>query len=90
LTRAVANVPNAAEGFTMIFSDKAFPGHQYRLQHRRNEFNGNWYYSAEFDAEGWLCPALFHYFKEAPREIFVRVERRVALVLKHETNSAHH
>jgi hypothetical protein len=73
---AVAEIPNAAEGFNMIFSDQAFPGHQYRLRHRRGEFNGNWYYSPELKSEGWLCPALLHYFKEAPQEIFVKVERR--------------
>jgi hypothetical protein len=30
---AVADIPNAAEGFNMIFSDQAFPGHQHRLRH---------------------------------------------------------
>jgi hypothetical protein len=76
IDHAVASIPNAADGFNMIFSDQAFRGHQYRLQHRREEYNGNWYYSDEFKAEGWLCPALFHYFKEAPQEIFVKVEPR--------------
>jgi hypothetical protein len=74
IDRAVADIPNAAEGFNLIFSSRAFPGHQHRLERRRAEFNGNWYYLAEFDAEGWLCPALLHYFEEAPDEIFVKVE----------------
>ena len=31
--------------------------------------------SAEYyDSEGWLCPALFKYFKAAPKEIYVRAE----------------
>ena len=30
----------------------------------------------EFNQEGWLCPALFKYFKSAPREIYVKVEPR--------------
>jgi hypothetical protein len=74
IDRAVADIPNAAEGFNLIFSAGPFPGHQYRLQHRRREFEGNWYYLAEFDAEGWLCPALLHYFEQAPDEIFIKVE----------------
>jgi hypothetical protein len=74
IDRAVVDIPNAAEGFNLIFSAEAFPGHQYRLERRRSEFDGNWYYLAEFDAEGWLSPALLHYFEEAPNEIFVKVE----------------
>jgi hypothetical protein len=75
---AVADIPNAAGGFNLIFSAQAFPGHQYHLQHRRQESNGNWYYSAELKAEGWLCPALFCYFKTAPQDIFVKIEPRGA------------
>jgi hypothetical protein len=74
IDRAVTDIPNAAEGFNLIFSAGPFPDHQYRLERRRTEFDGNWYYLADFDAEGWLCPALLHYFAEAPDEIFVKVE----------------
>jgi hypothetical protein len=74
IDRAVADIPNAAEGFNLIFSAGPFPGHQFRLERRREESDGNWYYLAEFDAEGWLCPALLHYFEDAPDEIFVKVE----------------
>ena len=28
----------------------------------------------DYGLEGWLCPALFKYFKTAPREIYVRAE----------------
>jgi hypothetical protein len=30
---------------------------------------GNWYRADERPIEGWLCPPLFHYFEEAPREL---------------------
>jgi hypothetical protein len=40
IDRAVADIPNAAEGFNLIFSAGPFPGHQFRLQHRRREFDG--------------------------------------------------
>jgi hypothetical protein len=46
----------------MVFSAMRFPGHQFRLQWRRADGSGNIYYSAELDAEGWLCPALLRYF----------------------------
>jgi hypothetical protein len=41
---------------------------------RRGEYGGNWYYSEEYEAEGWLCPALLKYFADAPEEIYVRAE----------------
>jgi hypothetical protein len=28
------------------------------------------------ESNGWLCPALFHYFDEAPEEIFVKAETK--------------
>jgi hypothetical protein len=62
IDRVVADIPNADNGFTLIFSSTSFPGHQYRLDWRRAEAGGNWYYSADLDMEGWLSPALFRYF----------------------------
>jgi hypothetical protein len=34
----------------------------------------NWYRSEEPAMEGWLCPALFRYFDEAPRNLYVKAE----------------
>ena len=72
IDRLVSEIPNAAGGFTMIFSADPFPGHQANLVWRREEFDGNWYYCPQFEMEGWLCPALLKYFDEAPREIYVQ------------------
>lgn len=74
IDRVVRDIPNAESGFKMIFSAARFPGAQFALQWRRGENDGNWYYSPELDLEGWLCPALFRYFAEAPKEIFVQVK----------------
>ena len=73
IDRVVADIPNAERGFTMIFSASPFPGHQYRLEWRRGDGEGNWYYAPQLDLEGWLCPALFRYFDEAPKELYVEV-----------------
>jgi len=35
---------------------------------------GNWYRADEPPMEGWLCPALFRYFDEAPPELYVKAE----------------
>jgi hypothetical protein len=78
IDRVVAEIPNADQGFTMIFSGSSFPGHQFRLDWRRADGSGNWYYSQDLDMEGWLCPALLRYFDEAPKEIFVQIKAREA------------
>jgi hypothetical protein len=72
IDRVVADIANAERGFVLIFSGTPFPGHGYRLDWRRAEHDGNWYYSAELDMEGWLCPALLRYFAEPPKQIYVQ------------------
>jgi hypothetical protein len=74
IDKATASIPNADKGFRAIFSAGAFPGADLKLQWRREESGGNWYYSDQFKMEGWLCPALLKYFPKAPHEIYVRVE----------------
>jgi hypothetical protein len=76
IDKVVASIPNAERGFRAIFSASPFPGSQFKLEWRRAETRGNWYYSDQFKMEGWLCPALFKYFPSAPREIYVKVEEK--------------
>ena len=76
IDRVVAAIPDADKGFVLMFSSVPFPGHQFRLDWRRNDGWGNWYYESELDLEGWLCPALLRYFSEAPRTIYVQVKSR--------------
>ena len=68
IDRIVENLPNADRGFILIFSKDSFPGAALRLSWLRHESSGNWYYSDTLKMEGWLCPALFKYFAEAPPE----------------------
>jgi hypothetical protein len=74
LDRMTAGIPNAHNGVTLIFSAAPFPGHQHEFRWSREESGGNWYYSPEYDAEGWLCPALFKYFESAPERLYVQVK----------------
>lgn len=76
IDKATANIPDAEHGFRAIFSARQFPGANFKLEWRREESGGNWYYSPEIKQEGWLCPALFKYFSAAPAEIYVKVEPR--------------
>lgn len=68
------DIPNAGKGFRLIFSPVPFPGYQIKLDWRRQEMSGNTYYCERFDMEGWLCPALFKYFAEAPKELYAKAE----------------
>jgi hypothetical protein len=72
----VRDIPNARSGFRLIFSTAPFPGFQRKLTWVREEMGGNWYHSAELAADGWLCPALFRYFDEAPRELYVKAKSK--------------
>ena len=76
IDRLVASIPHAESGFRLIFSGSPFPGYTVKLEWRREEFGGNWYYSRQFDVEGWLCPALFKYFDDAPSQLFARAEEK--------------
>jgi hypothetical protein len=76
IDKLVADIPNAERGWKAIFSASPFPGHEVKLEWRREESGGNWYYADKYQMEGWLCPALFKYFDKAPREIYVRAEPR--------------
>jgi len=74
IDQLVATIPNAEKGFRLIFSANPFPAYEVKLEWRRSEYGGNWYYSPQYQAEGWLCPALFKYFADAPKELYARAE----------------
>ena len=62
-------IEGAEDGFGLIFSAQPFPGSHLQLSRVREEFDGWWYRAAALDMEGWLCPALFLYFDQAPEEL---------------------
>lgn len=64
------------DGFTLIFSGSPFPGHQAVLRFVSSDGpgQGNWYLVDGANLEGWLCPALFCYFDEAPKTIYVQAK----------------
>jgi hypothetical protein len=74
IDRMVEQIPDAANGVTILFSAAAFPGSQHEFLWQREELGGNWYFSPQFNMNGWLCPALFKYFEAAPERIFAQVK----------------
>lgn len=74
IEHATRNIPNARKGFRLLFSSGSFPGHQHKLVRMHMEDGGWWYRDRQTFMRGWLCPALFRYFTEAPEHIYVKVE----------------
>ncbi len=76
IDKITAEIPDADRGFRAVFSAAPFPGCTEKLEWRREESGGNWYYNEHFQMEGWLCPALFKYFETAPKTIYMKVEAK--------------
>lgn len=70
----VADIPDADQGFRLTFSANPFPGYQKRLTWVRGDSTGNWYRTEDPPMEGWLCPGLFKYYRDAPKELYVKAE----------------
>ena len=71
-------ISNPEAGFKLVFSEGAFPRYDAKFEWLRAGEGGNWYRSEDHGMEGWLCPALFKYFDEAPELIFARFEEKAA------------
>ncbi len=76
IERLVEGIPDADNGFRLLFSAQPFPGHTHTLVWMREDSGGNWYKCPQYEMEGWLCPALFKYFNEAPKVICFKAERK--------------
>lgn len=71
------------DGFTCIFSAERFPSADCELHWLQGpECGGHWYtYLPErFEGgdqepmKGWLCPALFKFFRKPPKTIFIQIQ----------------
>ena len=76
IDKIVKDIPDSAEGFRLLFSAYPFPGHTHTLVWQRKGSGGNWYECPQLQMEGWLCSALLKYFKEAPKTIYFKAEKK--------------
>ena len=72
----VSDIPDAENGFRLLFSAAPFPGYQKKLTWVRGDSGGNYYRTDDPPMEGWLCPALMRYYDEAPKELYVKADPR--------------
>ncbi len=78
IDRLAAAIPDAKNGFRLIVSHEPLEGQQAVLDWARADpVEGNWYRARDTGEEGWLCPSLFCYFPEAPKNLYVRAEMKV-------------
>lgn len=70
----VKDIPNADNGFRLLFSAQPFPGHQKALKWLRGDGGGNYYAFDDPPMEGWICPAMFRYYEKAPKHLYVKAE----------------
>ena len=78
MDKLASGIPNADKGFRLLFSASPFPNYTLKLDWKREEYGGNWYYSEKYKMEGWLCPALFKYFAEAPETLYAQFKKKSA------------
>jgi hypothetical protein len=77
MDRLTASIPDAANGFRLLFAAQPFDGYENRLTWlRADPVEGNWYRAEDQGDEGWLCPALLCYFPVAPHAVYLRAEPR--------------
>jgi hypothetical protein len=74
ITEITKDIPDAKAGVRLTFSAQPFPTQQHMLTWLRAESGGNVYRLDSPKMEGWLCPALFQYFRDAPKRIYVRAD----------------
>ncbi len=70
----VKDIPAARDGFRLTFSAKPFPGHQKKPTWLRGDSNGNFYKLSDPPVEGWICPAMFKYYKTPPPNLYVQAD----------------
>lgn len=72
-----AGLVNPEEGISLSFAPVPFPGCDKgsKLVGPDKTMGGNWYLMGDTGVQGWLCPALFHYFDEAPEKIYISVRK---------------
>lgn len=70
------DIPNAEKGFSLLFSEKPFPGGIELFRKVGKEAGGTWYRSTSLKIDGWLCSALFRYFEKAPEIIYAQFKEK--------------
>jgi hypothetical protein len=70
------NIPDPSGNVVVTFASVEFPNWTIKMDLLGEAYGGHEYIVEDWGMKGWLCPALLHYFSEAPETIYVRAERK--------------
>jgi hypothetical protein len=73
IDNAVSHLPKAQEGFTVYFNNTGIPEADLTLNRLYEEAGGNWYECTKTGRKGWLCPALYKYYPQAPETLYIKI-----------------
>jgi hypothetical protein len=68
------DIPNAKEGFRLLFSAEPMPEYDIKVIRGRKSGGGHYYTVEGTEKEGWLCAALLRYYRTAPEALYVKAE----------------
>lgn len=72
LNGLVKNIPNAQNGFRLLCSTKPIKDFQKKLVWVKAEGGGNYYRFGDKTHQGWLYPAIYRYFPETPKVLYLK------------------
>ena len=72
----VKDLPDSSNGFRLLFSANPFPNYQKKLTWVRGDSLGNYYRLDDPPMEGWICPAMFRYYKAPPKALYIKAEAK--------------
>mgnify|MGYP003632183123 CR=1 FL=1 len=73
----LSHVTKDADRCTLVFSKESFPTHNFKIKRSsiKAPVGTNYIYDTPMGSLNvWLCPALFKYFKRAPKNIYFEVK----------------
>jgi len=73
IDKAVAHLLNPDAGFTVLFNNTGLPSADVVLAKLNTDSGGTWYEQEATGLKGWLCPALFKYYPEAPERLYIKI-----------------
>ena len=73
IDKSVAHLKNPEAGFTLLFNNTGLPSADVVLKKENSDSGGTWYQQEGTGLKGWLCPALFQYYPQAPDTLYIKV-----------------
>jgi hypothetical protein len=77
----IKKLPNAENGFVLLFSEQYFPNADVKFNFKEHKMNGWTYSIEELNLKGimpgqcaWICPYMKFYYSEPPKTLYLKIE----------------